>query len=288
MFERILFAVDLSEQSQCAAPFVKALASRFGSEVVLLHVLELPPSWALSQEPISWGTLINSEELKDEKCRQLHEFMRDGFSGLKTQRVLAEGDAALQILCTAKMYGASLIMMPTHGYGPFRSYLIGSVTAKVLHDSACPVWTGVHRPHWQAPAPEHWRRILCAVDTSNKDAHTIKWAADIAREENADVRLVHAIHSVPPDCRTLVGQRLEDSLSQTVRQQVEELQKIAGTSLEMSVQFGVPSTVMHNSAVQWQADLVVIGRGAIQKPLGRLRSNAYAIIRESPCPVVSV
>ncbi len=50
-----------------------------------------------------------------------------------------------------------LIMMPTHGGRHFRSLLIGSVTAKVLHDVRCPVWTwsrGFAKPvrveHWPA------------------------------------------------------------------------------------------------------------------------------------------
>jgi nucleotide-binding universal stress UspA family protein len=34
--------------------------------------------------------------------------------------------------------------LPTHGLGAFRRSLIGSITAKVLHDAECPVWTGVH------------------------------------------------------------------------------------------------------------------------------------------------
>jgi hypothetical protein len=37
-----------------------------------------------------------------------------------------------------------------------------------------------------------------------------------------------------------------------------------------------------------QADVVIIGRGHVKEPLGRLRTNSYAIIRESPCPVISV
>ena len=34
-------------------------------------------------------------------------------------------------------------MMPTHGCGPLRRFLLGSVTAKVLHDVSTAVWTGL-------------------------------------------------------------------------------------------------------------------------------------------------
>jgi nucleotide-binding universal stress UspA family protein len=36
------------------------------------------------------------------------------------------------------------------------------------------------------------------------------------------------------------------------------------------------------------ADLVVIGRSPDTGVLGRLRTHAYALIRESPCPVISI
>jgi nucleotide-binding universal stress UspA family protein len=36
------------------------------------------------------------------------------------------------------------------------------------------------------------------------------------------------------------------------------------------------------------ADLVVMGRGRATRTLGRLRSNVYSIIRDAPCPVISV
>jgi nucleotide-binding universal stress UspA family protein len=42
------------------------------------------------------------------------------------------------------------------------------------------------------------------------------------------------------------------------------------------------------AALREDADLVVIGRGRLHETLGRLRSNAYAIIRDSPCAVISV
>ena len=45
----------------------------------------------------------------------------------------------IRIVSYAREHTIDLIMMPTHGYGPFRSLLIGSVTAKVLHDIELPV-----------------------------------------------------------------------------------------------------------------------------------------------------
>jgi nucleotide-binding universal stress UspA family protein len=41
-------------------------------------------------------------------------------------------------------------------------------------------------------------------------------------------------------------------------------------------------------ALRTQADLVVIGRGHTQRALGRLRTHAYSILRNSPCPVLSI
>ena len=41
-------------------------------------------------------------------------------------------------------------------------------------------------------------------------------------------------------------------------------------------------------AAEMKADLLVIGRGAADEDGGRLAANAYAIIRQSPCPVISV
>ena len=42
------------------------------------------------------------------------------------------------------------------------------------------------------------------------------------------------------------------------------------------------------AAARVQADALVIGRGSAAGLFGRLRTNAYAIIRQAPCPVVSV
>jgi hypothetical protein len=86
---------------------------------------------------------------------------------------MVEGNAALDIVDHAKSERIDLIMMPTHGYGPFRALLLGSVTAKVLHDAECPVWTMIHTDKKVADPADRWRRSLCAVDITDEDVGTV-------------------------------------------------------------------------------------------------------------------
>ena len=48
------------------------------------------------------------------------------------------GEPAREIVDFAAANQVDLVMMPTHGYGPFRQLLLGSVAAKVLHDAHVP------------------------------------------------------------------------------------------------------------------------------------------------------
>ncbi len=66
------------------------------------------------------------------------------------------------------------------------------------------------------------------------------------------------------------------------------LQTAAGTAFKASGLSGTPSKAVHSVALEQGAHLVVIGRGVLKQTLGRLRTHAYSIIRDSPCPVISV
>src|ERR1700688_4681003 len=92
-------------------------------------------------------------------------------------------------------------MMPTHGYGPFRALLLGSVTAKVLHDAHCPVWTGVHAEMMMAHSPDRCKRGLCALDTEvdtrvgpdGNAGHILQWASEFASGQHMELIVVHAV-----------------------------------------------------------------------------------------------
>ena len=286
-FKRILFPVDFSDQCRAIIPCVTGMAERFASELVTLHVLDLPQSWFGSTEAGAWAALIDADRIRIQGKVALDRFLATEFPAMRMTAVTAEGDAAAQIADYAQDDSTDLIMMPTHGYGPFRALLLGSVTAKVLHDAHCPVWTGVHALQMTAHPPQRWKLMLCAVDTDLRDANVLKWASQFAQEQGIELRLVHAVLGADPlDKENDPG--LYRFLFNVSREQIAKVQVAAGTNLEVCLMGGAAGRVVRRAAVGHDADLIVIGRGVIQKPFGRLHSTSYSIIREAPCPVISI
>jgi nucleotide-binding universal stress UspA family protein len=179
-------------------------------------------------------------------------------------------------------------MMPTHGHGPFRALLLGSVTAKVLHDVHCPVWTGVHAEQMTSRSPDRWKRVLCAVDTDQRGESVLKWAWQFARQQNLELQLVHAVAGADGMWTEESDPRMYDFLFHAARGQLAKLQAAAGTNARVRLIGGSVGSALRQAALDYDADLIVIGRGAIHATFGRLKNSASAIIRAAPCPVISI
>jgi nucleotide-binding universal stress UspA family protein len=285
-FQKILFPVDLSDACTATAPFVEAMAKKYHASVTMLHVLELPsgmiPDWYGGAVPVVDTTAIWQAETE-----AAQSYLKDKFQGLKVQRVVVEGDAARAIDDHARENGSDLIMMPTHGYGLFRTLLLGSVTAKVLHDTPCPVWTGVHVEDSPAVSPE-FATIMCAVDRTEDSIPSMRFACQLARDNQAKLFLVHAVPGPEIAPEKYFDADLRLYLEQDARKTIAKLQESAGVAAALCMGMGEVSHVVRDSALGHSADLVVIGRGHATRTLGRLRSNVYSIIRDAPCPVISV
>jgi nucleotide-binding universal stress UspA family protein len=285
-FQKILFPVDMSDSCTATVPFVEAMARKYNADVTLLHVLEMPsgliPDWYGGAVPV-----IDTTAIWQAETEAAQSYLTDKFQGLKVQRVVVEGDAARTIDDYARENGSDLIMMPTHGYGLFRTLLLGSVTAKVLHDSPCPVWTGVHVEDAPAVSPD-FATIMCGVDRTEDSVATMRFACRLAHDNHAKLFLVHAIPGaeVAPD--KYFDSDLRQYLEQDARKTIAHLQETAGLAAPLCLGAGEVSHVVRDSALGHSADLVVIGRGKSTRTLGRLRSNVYSIIRDAPCPVISV
>jgi len=286
-FQGILFPVDFSERSRAAAPFVLSMAQRYSAPVVLLHVLQPPPpiyGGMNTVYPEAYDLTGLAEDLRGE----LVKFAEAELPKVSVKFVVETGDPGTVIAEYAEDEKMDLIAMPTHGYGAFRRALLGSVTAKVLHDSKVPVWTSAHAPepsHRAHPQPRH---ILCALRLKPESRHTLEMAIGVASDSDATVELVH----VAPEGELSAlntEERLQEMLVDAARTELVKIQEAAGSDVEMILAGGNIATLVRNVALRKRADLVIVGRGCLHSSgIGRLRSSAYAIIRESPCPVLSV
>jgi nucleotide-binding universal stress UspA family protein len=286
---KILAPIDFSERSPGGTRFAGALACHFGSELTLLHVIDTSAYGTSSFEFGGPVILTLPEERRSEAETRLENFLPEDLSNLNVRRVALTGDPAREIVGYAHSEGASLIVIPTHGYGPFRRFILGSVAAKILHDADCPVFTGAHLPETVPDESLAFRNILCAVDFCPQSEKALEWASEFAGEFHAQLTLVH----ITPSIEGRVGEYFDPAWrghwAQDAREKVETMQKNAGTNAAVLIDANnnVPEAVAATSA-QIAANLVVIGRAASHGVLGRLRTNSYAIIRQSPCPVVSV
>jgi len=184
--KKILLPIDFSERCLGGARYAIPLVEHFHSELTLLHVIS--PTDYLSPE-----VQTMNEDRRTKASKQLDDFLCAALNHVNTRRILREGDPAAVIADQAVEDRSDLIMMPTHGYSPFRRLLLGSTTSKVLHDTACPVWTGAHVA--QGP-PAEWIKlshIVCAVDLGPHSASVLRWAAGLASEFKSKLTLLHVV-----------------------------------------------------------------------------------------------
>jgi nucleotide-binding universal stress UspA family protein len=284
MIKHILFPFDFSTQGLLAAPFVRAVANRFEARITLLGVI--PPVWTMPSVDLPAMVTVDIEEMKRDLESRLDAALTKEFDGLAVRRVTSVGDPALTITEFAHSNAVDLIMMPTHGFGLFRSLLIGSVTAKVLHDAKCPVWTATHAEEQRSRDVP--RTILCAVDGTPSTPALMRWAAEVSQRMGASLKLLHVAPRIS-DWLALPGEReLQEQVRDEARAKIDALKQTAGVETPARIAVGEIVDTLTEEARQEGADLVLIGRGSLQSPLGRLRTHAYGIIQKSPCPVVSV
>jgi len=165
-FQHILFPFDCSDRCKEFGSEVSVVARHTGAKVTLLHVFQILPGWIGGVDmgcPIAFDDTDVRKSVRMDFERFCAEF--GGCSGLPhADTVLEEGDPASTIIRFAERNGVDLIMMPTHGCGTFRRFLLGSVTSKVLHDFHGAVWTAAHRELPHTPDEFCCHRMLCAVN----------------------------------------------------------------------------------------------------------------------------
>ncbi|HXE71200.1 MAG TPA: universal stress protein [Candidatus Nitrosotenuis sp.] len=135
MYSKILVPLDGSELSEIALQHAEELASRFGSELILLRGLPPPdPVREARGQPQE-----DQESLQAEVAAYLEKIcQRLAARGLRARSVSPRQDPAAAIVGTAQDEGVDLILMASYSQSEWDRWIHGSVPGKVLRRARCP------------------------------------------------------------------------------------------------------------------------------------------------------
>jgi nucleotide-binding universal stress UspA family protein len=133
-----------------------------------------------------------------------------------------------------------------------------------------------------------FRTVVCALDLSARSKAVLDWSAGFAHCAGASLSALYVTPEVVPTEWGYYDREMQDVLRTDAEERLMSLLKAGETQARVRIVTGAVAGAVRAVAQSEQADLVVIGRHSGTSLLGRLRDTAYAIIRESPCPVVSV
>ncbi len=135
MFKKILLAYDGSECAQHAADVAQELALKFAAEVLVLY--------AFHPIPRRWGDALADKAVEEENMEGkaliggVIDRMRE--AGARVDGMVVEAVAHDAIIRQARMRQTDLIVIGSRGMGETTSYLMGTVSDKVVHRALCPV-----------------------------------------------------------------------------------------------------------------------------------------------------
>lgn len=136
---RILVPFDFSVYSEKALTWALAMAERWRSRVLLLHVIPRP-----AYPPMLMGSTFDVVEFEtrlqaDAEARAREVVTQAGHKTVQIDTQVVIGEPFHDICRIAEQEKADLIVMGSHGRTGLSHVLLGSVAERVVRHAPCPV-----------------------------------------------------------------------------------------------------------------------------------------------------
>jgi nucleotide-binding universal stress UspA family protein len=284
--KRILCPVDLSEASRRALDYALALGRHHEADVHVVQVVDLH-GWAGASveglDALTGQTRVSLEE-------QLGWWVARSADAGGASTDVREGPAVPGILAAAREATVDLIVMGTHGRSGFERLALGSVAEKVVRKAACPVLVVPARQD-AIVRTGTLSRVVCATDFSAPSARAVAWARTFVGDAQHALSLVNVIdwpfgETHGSDPVTQLRRNLEQEATESLTRVAAEG---GAAAAELVVRHGKAGQELLRYAREAHAELIVMGvsgRGAIDRAI--LGSTAQRVLRDAPCPVLTV
>lgn len=279
LLEKILVATDFGKSAGDAVQTARTLAGAFGSEIIFIHVI---PDVSDSPENLRTLKAASRDRLRKLKAELVREGIRAGDS------VVAVGSAFDQIIQASELLDVNVIVAGSGDNAEKGAGRLGVTAERLVRKAGKPVWVV------KAGAAPVFKRMLCAVDFSDPSRRALANAIHLARTFQAELTVLTVAESLPylhvstatiaaeahAKCRRQERREFDAFLKQF------DFSDVACTKV---VRQGVAHQEILKLAHEWSAGLLImgsVGRTGLSRIL--LGSVAAKVIRELPCPVITV
>lgn len=276
----VAVATDFSDCSERAVLHAVGIARKFGATLHLLNLVQ-PSKFAAVPD-----MLPEIDKAAGRDCDDLIDRLSGThlLEGIQAHRWVEQGEIFEVAGEFVKEHHIDLLVVGTHGRGGLSRLIFGSISQEILEHVSCPVVT-VGPCSGCPDAQLRLKKILFSTDLSSESLAALPWVLTAVREWKTELDVLHVCSAKEANCPGLLPQRMEelrsriDSLQQGYENLPIRYHQIAGKPAHSIVEFA------NNNGI----DLVVLGIKAPQGLYSGSRwSQAYEILRESRCPVLSV
>lgn len=158
----IVLGTDGSPSAAKATSLAIELARETGARLYVVAAWQTPLTIYASSPVIAADDRDAAEiERATEAAKSAVDLARA--DGVDTKSFVRNGEPAEMIAQTAKNCDASLVVVGSHGWGPIRRLLFGSVSTALLHHAPCPVLVVRFAKETAMPRSIEKTRALVAV-----------------------------------------------------------------------------------------------------------------------------
>jgi len=289
---QIIAATDFSSEANRAVLRAALIARQQGAELHVLHVTA--PLALYPGQDVGPADNAAIPAALGEQVEATARILRERYD-IRVHVAQRFGRAHSQIANYAAEINAGLVVVGARGASPLLRLLLGSTAWRLLRVCQCPVLIVRNEPITP------YDRVLAAVDFFPHSRTVVEWARRLGLDGR--VQLLHALE--PLDEGGLRAKGLDNA---AIKQQREEMRSIAENLLanmgaglqgevnsqgesqvESHIESGYPSSRILESAADWHAELIVLGRqgrGGLEDFL--LGSVSKDVAQAADCDVLLV
>lgn len=282
LYQNVLMATDFSKFSDRALRYALSVAQRYGAKLHVFHWLNPTAYRMIGEEAVRTATDAAWRDLQQlESTLEQKGLLR----GIEHSIRVADGDLCKALDRVSTGCAIDLIVIGTHGRTGWRKLLLGSIAERIFRSAICPVLTiGPHvmRSRVKDDGP---RDILFATDFSSQSKAAEPYVFSVAHKYGARLTLLHVLEH---PSENIVNEKERLQMAKQKLQGLINLHHAAIERTDLAVKVGAPADAILRTAVQKHADLIVMAVHAGRMADRLMWPNAYRVVCEAACPVLTV